>query len=59
MMPGRVSNLRSLMSPATALPTVQEPLTKPVLGNPWRSVVEGDEQLDRPNSQTTMELCVA
>ena len=23
----------------------------------WSSLVEGDEQLDRPNSQTTMELC--
>ena len=28
--------------------------------NPWSSVVEGDEQLDRPNSQTTtMEFCHA
>ena len=26
---------------------------------PWSSLVEGDEQLDRPNSQTTMELCHA
>ena len=25
----------------------------------WSSLVEGDEQLDRPNSQTTMELCHA
>ena len=24
---------------------------------PWSSLVEGDEQLDQPNSQTTMELC--
>ena len=23
----------------------------------WSSLVEGDEQLDRPNSQTTLELC--
>ena len=23
----------------------------------WSSLVQGDEQLDRPNSQTTMELC--
>ena len=23
----------------------------------WSSLVEGDEQLDRPNSQTTMEFC--
>ena len=27
--------------------------------HPWSSLVEGDEQLDRPNSQTTMELCHA
>ena len=26
---------------------------------PWSSLVEGDEQLDQPNSQTTMELCHA
>ena len=26
---------------------------------PWSSLVEGDEQLDRPNSQTTVELCHA
>ena len=26
---------------------------------PWSSLVEGDEQLDRPNSQTTMECCHA
>ena len=25
----------------------------------WSSLVEGDEQLDRPNSQTTTELCHA
>ena len=25
----------------------------------WSSLVEGDEQLSRPNSQTTMELCHA
>ena len=25
----------------------------------WSSLVEGDEQLDQPNSQTTMELCNA
>ena len=25
----------------------------------WSSLVEGDEQLERPNSQTTMELCHA
>ena len=25
----------------------------------WSSLVEGDEQLDRPNSQTFMELCLA
>ena len=24
--------------------------------NPWSSLVEGDEQLDRPNSQIFMEL---
>ena len=27
--------------------------------NPWNFLVEGDEQLDRPNSQTTMECCHA
>ena len=26
---------------------------------PWSSLEVGDEQLDRPNSQTTMELCHA
>ena len=26
---------------------------------PWSSLVEGDEQLDRPNSQTIMALCHA
>ena len=26
---------------------------------PWSSLVEGDEQLDWPNSQKTMELCHA
>ena len=26
---------------------------------PWSSLIEGDEQLDRPNSQTTMDLCYA
>ena len=26
---------------------------------PWSSLVKGDEQLDQPNSQTTMELCHA
>ena len=25
----------------------------------WSSVVEGDDQLDWPNSQTTLELCHA
>ena len=25
----------------------------------WSSIEEGDEQLDQPNSQTTMELCHA
>ena len=25
----------------------------------WSSLGEGDEQLDRPNSQTTLELCHA
>ena len=29
----------------------------PGIANPWSSLVEGDEQLDRPNSQTTMKLC--
>ena len=29
------------------------------LGIPWSSLVEGDEQVDQPNSQTTMELCHA
>ena len=25
----------------------------------WSSIEEGDEQLDQPNSKTTMELCHA
>ena len=29
------------------------------LNQPWISLVQGDEQLDRPNSQTTMKLCDA
>ena len=28
-----------------------------ILTETWSSLVEGDEQLDRPNSHTTMELC--
>ena len=27
--------------------------------HPWSSLVKGDEQLDRPNSQKTLELCHA
>ena len=27
--------------------------------DPWSSLAEGDEQLDWPNSQTTLELCHA
>ena len=35
-------------------------ITRNVLPNlPWSSLVEGDEQVDRPNSQTTMESCHA
>ena len=30
-----------------------------VSGRSWSSLVEGDEELDRPNSQTTMKLCHA
>ena len=30
-----------------------------LLAGAWSSLVEGDEQLDRPNSQTTMEYCHA
>ena len=30
-----------------------------IKNSPRRSLVEGDEQLDRPNSKTTMELCHA
>ena len=26
------------------------------MSSPWSSLVEGDEQLDQPNSQTTLEL---
>ena len=28
-----------------------------ILTETWSSLVEGDEQLDRPNSQKTVELC--
>ena len=42
-----------------------EQLCRQVVGpivKPWTSLIEGDEQLDQPNSQTNMELyhaCVA
>ena len=29
-----------------------------IIDGPWSSLVEGDEQLDRPNSLTTKELCI-
>ena len=30
-----------------------------VMSDPWSSLVEGDEQLDRPNSQKFTKLCHA
>ena len=36
---------------------VHKPARKPQRHRPWSSLVEGDEQLDQPNSQTTLELC--
>ena len=35
---------------------IQYEMTKNKYDIPWSSLVEGVEQLDRPNSQTTMEL---
>ena len=47
-------------SKTTATPTqLLTTSSTPTPAKPWSSLVEGDEQLDRPNSQTTVELCHA
>ena len=43
-----VSNLLNKMGGYVTIDTV-----------PWSSLVEEDEQLDRPNSKTSMQLCHA
>ena len=43
---------------AVVTPRIKLPKAEPIAES-WSSLVEGDAQLDRPNSQTTMEVCHA